>query len=198
MLTFLRRCVISLAGKDDKDIRVQQVSYNSKAENVEVWAPYGMSYNPPPNCLSLCVQIGEDQGNLVALPDRSQDRVKNLAEGEVAFFNPLTQTRTIYRADKSIEIVSEGGRTTTITEDDVTTVQGDKSVTVDGEMNITVTGDCNLTASNVNIDAATTNLGVGGNKIARLGDAVQVTVVGGSSAGVHSGTITSAGVNTSI
>ncbi len=34
------------------------------------------------------------------------------------------------------------------------------------------------------------SLGGGGSAIARLGDAVQVTIVGGSSAGVHSGTIT--------
>ena len=46
--------------------------------------------------------------------------------------------------------------------------------------------------------APITNLGVGGNFIARLGDQVQITIPTGSSAGTYTGTITTAGVNTSI
>lgn len=108
MHSLIRRCLISLAGSDDKDTRIQQVSYNGKAQDGEAWAPYGMSYNVPPNSLSLYVQIGGDQGNLVILPDRSQDRVKNLKEGEVAFFNPLTKSRTIYRANGDMDITVNG------------------------------------------------------------------------------------------
>ncbi len=67
-----------------------------------------------------------------------------------------------------------------------------------GNINVESMGDVNVKASNVNIDASVTNLGVGGAAIARQGDTVEVTVVGGSSAGTHSGTITSGGVNTSI
>ena len=55
-----------------------------------------------------------------------------------------------------------------------------------------------MTAANVNIDAGTTNLGVGGLAIARVGDPVSVAVVGGSSEGTHTGTITGGGGNTSI
>jgi len=58
-------------------------------------------------------------------------------------------------------------------------------------------GDIDIEATTVNIDASTTNIGVGGAAIARVGDSVQVTVVGGSSAGTHNGTITSGGGNTS-
>lgn len=53
-------------------------------------------------------------------------------------------------------------------------------------------------SANVNVNAAQVNLGEGGEKIARIGDAVEVTIVGGSSAGTHTGTITSGGENTSI
>lgn len=52
--------------------------------------------------------------------------------------------------------------------------------------------------SKVNIDSPVTNLGVGGQPIARLGDEVKVKVTSGSSAGEWTGTITSSGVNTSI
>ncbi len=67
-----------------------------------------------------------------------------------------------------------------------------------GDVDVETQTDVNINANNVNIDAAVTNLGVGGAAIARAGDVVEVTVVGGSSAGTHSGTITAGGVNTSI
>ena len=100
----------------------------------------------------------------------------------------------------------DGNRTVTVGVDEVlitsgnrtATVDGNETLTVGGAVNITVTGDCDLKAANVSIDAATTNLGVGGAPIARVGDAVTVNVIGGSSAGPHSGTITGGGVNTSI
>lgn len=67
-----------------------------------------------------------------------------------------------------------------------------------GDLDIDVIGDVNLNANNVNIDAAVSNIGVGGNNIARVGDSVEVNVGSGSSSGTWSGTITSGGVNTSI
>ena len=67
-----------------------------------------------------------------------------------------------------------------------------------GNLNIFVNGDANIKATNVNVDAAVTNLGVGGKNIARLGDEITVEVTSGSSAGTYKGTITSSGVNTSI
>lgn len=52
-----------------------------------------------------------------------------------------------------------------------------------------------INATTVNVDATITNLGVGGNKIARLGDQVSVTV---PEHGICLGSITSSGNNTSI
>lgn len=185
MLNFFRKCVTTLVGKDDKDIRVQQISYNGVPKDAEIWAPYGMSYNLPPGCVCLYAPLSGDPGDLVVLPDRSQDRIKSLKEGEVAWFNPLTKTRTIYDKDGNIVTVTEG---------DV----GNVIFTIKGKVSIVVNGDVDLKAANVNIDATTTNLGVGGAAIARVGDPVQVTIVGGSSAGTADGTITSGGDNTSI
>ena len=147
MHNFLRRCITSLVGKADRDMRVQQVSYNGKAEDAEIYAPYGMSYNLPPDCLCLYAQIGGDQGNLVVLPDRSQDRVKDLKEGEVAFFNPLTKTRTIYRQNGDMEIVTEGEN-------------GDVNLTVKGVANINApttnwVGDINHTGDLTSIGTVT-------------------------------------------
>ena len=66
--------------------------------------------------------------------------------------------------------------------------------TADGKIEIISTGDVDLTVSGtVNIDAAQTNLGVGGNDIARSGDPVKVNVAGTD----YFGTITAGGTNTS-
>jgi len=202
------RANITKEGTDDQDVRIQQYAKNGDVDDAEIWAPYGLSYNLPENSLCLFAQIGGDDGNIILLPDRSQDRVKNLKRGEVALFNPLTKSRMVFRLNGDIEIVTEGesgDRLTTIKKDEIMTVGGDKTVTVTGDdtltvagkMTITVTGDCDLKAASVNIDASVTNLGVGGNAIARLGDAVQVTGVQ-SGASTATGTITSAGVNKSI
>jgi len=60
----------------------------------------------------------------------------------------------------------------------------------DGNIEINAPGELNIKATKVNIDADETNLGVGGAKIARLGDEVTVNS--------DIGTITGSGDNTSI
>ena len=52
--------------------------------------------------------------------------------------------------------------------------------------------------SAVNVHAPETNLGDGGEPIARVGDSVEVVITSGSSSGTWAGTITSGGANSSI
>jgi len=143
----IRRAIISLLSTDDsKDIRVQQIAYNGKALDVEVYAPYGISYNVPVGSLGILLQIGDDPANKIFLPDRSQDRVKGLEESEIAIFNPITKSRVVFKKNGDIDIDTAG------------------SV---GDFNITVKGNCNLTASTTNL---TGDLNVDGN-LSVTGDA---------------------------
>ena len=103
------------------------------------------------------------------------------------------QTQSFIKFDKSGNITIESAGQINITSAAKVTidVNGTIDITSSDKMNINVTGDVDLTASgNVNIDSPKVNLGVGGLQIARLGDAVVVDGV--------PGTITSAGINTSI
>lgn len=102
------RANITKEGTDDKDVRIQQYGKNGDVDDAEIWAPYGMSYNIPENSLCLFSQIGGDDGNIILLPDRSQDRIKGLKRGEVAYFNPLTRSRTIYKENTDISTTAEG------------------------------------------------------------------------------------------
>jgi hypothetical protein len=76
-------------------------------------------------------------------------------------------------------------------------LKNDGTIEVTGgkDLKIVVNGNADIKAQKVNIDATQTSIGVGGKKIARLGDEVTVTV---PTHGDCKGTITSAGVNTSI
>ena len=195
----IRRAIVSILATDTGERRIQQIQYNGNPIDVEVWAPYGMSYNIPTSgkgSTGIVLQVIGDPGNLIFLPDRSQDRVKNLKAGEVAFFNPLTKSRVVFKENGNIETTTEGSDG-----DMITTVQGDKTISIGGACNITVDGACNLNADSVNIDASVTNLGVGGSPIARLRDSVSVSVIGVTPGGATipaSGTITSGGTNKSI
>ena len=139
----------------------------------------GDDYNPPDTAEGLGGNIGNNPANSIVFAWRDSI-LRKCNPGEKRIYSvkssaPNEVAAEIYlKNDGEIEIT--GGK----------------------DLNITVVGNCNLKAAAVNIDAAKTNLGTGGAKIARLGDEVTVEITSGSSAGTYTGTITSGGTNTSI
>lgn len=174
----VKRALITLSGDDDQQFRVQQAeAFEDDIFDLEILFPYGMSANLPPNSLLTVFRVGNDENYRVAIGDAPDDRIKNLEEGEVVFFHPGTKSFIHFKANGDIDI-------------DASEATGNVNINVN-QANINA-------ADSVNIDSPITNLGVSGEQIARKGDPVSVTVVGGSSAGVHTGIITDGGVNTSI
>lgn len=106
----------------------------------------------------------------------------------------------------NLSVIVDGDGDISVAGNVTTDIQGSLSASVgqSADLNITGTtsinssGNVTITAPNVDIAASTTNLGIGGQPIARLGDSVQVNVTSGSSSGTWTGTITSGGNNTSI
>ena len=153
--------------------------FSRQVHNLVQFHSGGDDYNPPVNAEGLGGTIGENPANSIAFVWRDQILRKS-RPGEKRIYSvninePDKVAAEIYlRNDGIIEIT--GG----------------------SDLNIVVNGNCNLKAAKVNIDAAQTNLGTGGAKIARLGDEVEVEITSGSSAGTYTGKITSSGVNTSI
>jgi len=140
LLYFNRRAAITNTATDTAEKRVQQVSMQGVPKDVEVWFPYGMSGNVPVGSLGVIVQIGPDPGNLVFFPDRSQDRIKDLKDGEVAFFNPITKSKVVFKQNGDIETTTAGSNG-----DYKVTVKGDNTLEVAGNVVINVAGDCNVT-----------------------------------------------------
>jgi hypothetical protein len=160
----LRRGYVSRTVTDDGDYPLAQISYLNNVGISERISPYGLDSQLPQDTQVLLFTIQGHETNRACIGYSQDERFKNLDSGEVVVGNPVKQTSIKF--DKTGKII----------------------ITSDGDIDITATG------KNVNIDAAQTNLGSGGNAIARLGDEVTVNV-GGTD---YIGTITSAGNNTSI
>lgn len=153
--------------------------FSRQVQNLAQFHSGGDDYNPPVNAEGLGGSIGDNPANSIIFAWRDAILRKS-RPGEKRIYSvnvnePDKVAAEIYlRNDGIIEITGES------------------------DLNIIVNGNCNLKAAKVNIDAAQTNLGTGGAKIARLGDEVEVEITSGSSAGTYTGKITSSGVNTSI
>ena len=160
---------------DDNYYPIVSVSYlNKKNVFAERINPYGLYTNPPQNLQALKFSVFGKENNAVAIVYSQDSRFKGLEEGEVTIGNEKTQTYIKLSENGDIEIKTDAVIKLLATDVETT-----------GDLNLTVNGD-------VNVDASQVNLGVGGNDIARRGDAVQVNI------GTGLGTITGGGVNTSI
>lgn len=179
---------ITRKGSEEGEYPIQQATYLGRVSDFFVLFPYGMHANLPIDQLGLLI----DRQGRIFMGTSAIGRI-TVEEGEVVFYHPKTKSKTLYKNNGDIDI-----DTTTDTAGDFNIITKNANITTSEKVVVNATGDVDVKAANVNIDASVTNLGVGGNAIARQGDAVQVTVVGGSSAGTHNGTITGGGNNTSI
>ncbi len=95
------------ASADDTDFPIQQISYMGKVGDALMWFPYGYHANIPPDYLSLFVTPGANNESRVAFPGSPQKRIKNLVAGEVVVFHPPTGSKIHFKADGSIEMLSD-------------------------------------------------------------------------------------------
>lgn len=159
---------ITRKGSEKGTYPIQQITYLGRVTDAFTLFPYGMHANLPAKQLGLLL----DAQGQIFMGTSAVGRIK-VEAGEVVFYHPGTQSKVHFKASGDIDVVTNA------------------------QLNI-VAKTVAVKADSVDVDASVTNLGVGGLAIARVGDAVSVNVVGGSSSGTHTGIITSGGVNTSI
>lgn len=168
---------ITGAANNSTQFPVQQLTFKGKVTEALMIFPYGVYANVSiEDALALFFSIDGNEENKAAIAYTPQKRPTDLANGEVAVYHPTSNSFIKFRNNGNIEV--EGT----------------------GQINIVTTGDVNLecnaasvtAAASVDIDSPVTNLGSGGQPIARVGDAVQVNTTTGV------GTITAGGTNTSI
>jgi len=140
----IRRAVITLGGSDDKDFPVQQVTYLGKTADIEIITPYGMHANLPADNETFVTMwtVAGQEDYRVGMGYTPKRRPKNLPEGEVVFYHPLTQSRVQFKNNGDIEIESTGDNGSAIV-----TVKKDLTITIGGDASITVAGDALLDVS---------------------------------------------------
>ncbi len=160
----IKRAVITLGGGDDKELPIQQLSYNGKVADAEIIFPYGVHANLSADNNTLCILFAVDgqEDYRAAMGYTPLLRPKLLAEGEVVFYHPLTQSKIHFRnnGDIDVDVTGENGDlNVTIKKDLNITVGGDATITTGGDANVVATGDINATATgNATVTASTINL----------------------------------------
>lgn len=197
----LRFAKITGPADNEKQFPVQQMTYKGKVVDCLQIFPYGVYANLSDDCLGVMFSIDGNPENRAAISYTPKLRPNDLEQNEIAFYHPYTGAFIKSRNNGDLEIDCQqdtpGNIIVNCVNAEVNATE-DVDVNAGGDVNVEATGDANVTASNVNVDASQTNLGTGGPAIARVGDSIQVTIPGGSSAGTYNGTITSGGNNTSI
>jgi phage gp45-like len=190
----VKRAYISNTATDDKNYHIVQISYLSptKTVNAELLNPYGVYTNPPQGLQVLSFSVQGHEENKICMAYSQSDRFKNLAEGEILLGNTKTQSYVKFDKDGNIIIDSKAKITINGAQDITIDSKAKINVTSSEEINVSTDQDVNLKANTVNVDANKVDLGVGGQQIARLGDAVEVDPDTGI------GQITGGGTNTSI
>lgn len=168
----VKRGYVTAPGSDENDYAVIQISCLSPAKtaNAELVSPYGLSVNLPKDIQVLTFSVQGHEENKACIGYSQVNRFKNLKPGEVVVGNPGSISE-----DGTVEVPSSFVKFAN-----------------DGTIEISSDSDITVVADNVSVNANTVDLGVGGAKIARLGDTVHVSLATGD------GTITSGGTNTSI
>ena len=159
-----------------------QCTYFGKTKIAQVLSPYGLYGSLPVGSLLLLFNTMGEEEKAVGIGECPEKTFNNLKEGEVIVGNPVTGSFIKFNSEGNIEILSG----------DITVTGNDVQITAE---NVKVEAtNVEIEATNVEIKADTdikgkTNLGIGGQPIARQGDTVQVDPI------THSGTITSGSIN---
>lgn len=157
--------------------------------------PYGFTAKPKKKSETLIFNVNGNKFNNVVLNIGSRElRFKELNDGEVAMYD---DSGNLLHFKNGGIIDFKAADTLTQTAQTIN-ISGTTAVNVKTKTLIAEADSVSVKAKTATVDAETTtvngkvNLAGGGQGVARLGDAVQVNVTSGSSAGTWSGTITSA------
>lgn len=147
--------VTTKASSDTQDMPIHQIQYYGKLSDAVAWYAYGFHANPGKNTLGLLVSIGGNPENKAILPGSPKDRLGSklptpLEEGEVLFYNPLTQSYIHILKDGSLDISSQK-------DVNVTTVANVNIVSA-VNVNITSTVKTTILASAIELGAVVTSL----------------------------------------
>lgn len=151
LTNLIKKAVITKGADDTGNIPRQQLTYNGKTADSEIFFPYGMSANMASGNRTMCVLFAMEgqEDNRIAMGHTPTLRPRNLAEGELVVYHPLTQTKMHFRnngdldittagASGAVNLIAPGGVNVTAP---LTTITGDLTVTGDTALGAVVTSN---------------------------------------------------------
>ena len=161
MRNLVKRSTITGGTLDDTgQFNIQQVTYFGKEADCEIVFPYGMSANLPKDCQVLMFNVNANEQNRAGIGNLPNERKKNLAPGEVAFFHPLTKSFIYFRNSGDIDIDTSQATEFVVTDGDFEAAEFSTAFNVLSAENVTganiniTCNDANLTCKNMNVIAS--------------------------------------------
>jgi hypothetical protein len=102
----LRWARITKSGSDQEQFHTQQMSYLGKTADGLMVFPYGVHGNLPPDSLALMFAVQCNPENRAAIGWTPKNRPQ-MAEGEVTFYHPPTNSIIAWREGGNLEITTD-------------------------------------------------------------------------------------------
>ena len=109
---FLRWARITKSGSDSEQFHTQQMEYLGKVSDGVMVFPYGVHGNLPEDSLALMFSVQGNPENRAAIGWTPKNRPK-MAEGEVTFYHPPTNSVIAWRSGGNLEITTNANVTLT-------------------------------------------------------------------------------------
>ncbi len=140
IVQMIKQGEVSVVTSDGTPYPQGQALYNGKATNYTRLSPYGLDSNPGKGSFLLLFSSQAQEAVKFGLSAAMTKRFKNLKEGEVALYSPVT--KSYYHITlEGIDVLCNGNETINIT--------GNAEVNVDGNVTIVAGGNVALTAVNL-------------------------------------------------
>lgn len=139
----IKRGIVSLSREDTGTYGKTQASYLGKVSDVEVVYPYGLAGRLPTGASLVIFNNQAHEEDQFCIGNTPQIRFRELAEGEVAFGNPLTESVVYMRENGDMEIIVNNNVSETVTGNVTEGVGG--TITTQAGSSITVTAGGEIT-----------------------------------------------------
>ena len=140
-----------LSVDDSGDYRSGQFAYLGRQVQGLVFSPYGLLHHPPNNSMAVVLAQNAQGSNALGIVDDPVNRpLKNLAEGEVALANYLTESNIHLQSGGNI-VLTVGSTTITIADGTVTINGAVLQVNDNINSSDTITATNEVTAGSINL-----------------------------------------------
>lgn len=149
----IKQASVSAINGDSSSYPQGQAEYNGKATNFTRLTPWGLDSNPSEGAFVLLLSSQGQEAVKLGMSAAMTKRFKGLGAGEIAVYNPDSESFIHFKSDGSIDVLANkdlilnvtGNITETIGGNVTQTITGNLASTIGGTLDFTVTGNTTVT-----------------------------------------------------